>query len=44
MKYISMKMEPKGSSPPDAATTAGVRYHCEGREGRRGERGEKGPF
>ena len=27
MKYISMKMEPKGSRPPTAAITGGRRYH-----------------
>ena len=27
MKYISMKMLPKGSSPPASATTHGRRYH-----------------
>lgn len=28
MKYISMKMEPKGSRPPMSAMTSGCRYHC----------------
>ena len=28
MKYISMKMDPKGSSPPMRAITQGRRYHC----------------
>lgn len=27
MKYISMKMDPKGSSPPAAMMTSGRRYH-----------------
>jgi hypothetical protein len=27
MKYISMKMEPKGSRPPTSAITDGRRYH-----------------
>ena len=27
MKYISMKMEPKGSRPPMSAMTLGRRYH-----------------
>ena len=27
MKYISMKMDPKGSRPPMMAMTWGVRYH-----------------
>ena len=27
MKYISMKMEPKGSRPPIRAITLGCRYH-----------------
>lgn len=27
MKYISMKMDPKGSSPPAATIMAGLRYH-----------------
>ena len=27
MKYISMKMLPKGSSPPISEITDGVRYH-----------------
>jgi hypothetical protein len=26
MKYISIKMDPNGSSPPAAATAQGVRY------------------
>ena len=28
MKYISMKMDPKGSRPPMRAITLGLRYHC----------------
>ena len=28
MKYISMKMDPKGSRPPMRAITVGLRYHC----------------
>ena len=28
MKYISMKMEPKGRRPPMSAMTVGCRYHC----------------
>lgn len=27
MKYISMKMDPKGRSPPRTEITSGVRYH-----------------
>lgn len=27
MKYISMKMEPKGMRPPAAEMTQGLRYH-----------------
>ena len=33
MKYISMKIDPKGRRPPAATIAAGVRYHALGGTG-----------